>query len=49
MLSPRDLDSRPDNMDETVPHTLTCEIDTHDPRQLESDRNTAKLLWSVGL
>ena len=24
VLSPRDLVSRPDNMDETVPHTHTC-------------------------
>ena len=24
VLSPRDLVSRPDNMDETVPHTHSC-------------------------
>ena len=36
VFSPRDLVSRPDNMDETVPHTLTtdhvdiyCELNNH--------------------
>ena len=31
VLSPRDLVFRPDNMDETVPHTYTCVIGKHRP------------------
>ena len=26
VLSPRDLVFRPDNMDETVPHTISCNV-----------------------
>ena len=33
VLSPRDLVFRPDNMDETVPHTLKLRRTTADPQQ----------------
>ena len=40
VLSPRDLVSRPDSMDETVPHIITCvlfEDSSSDPLNYKSD------------